>query len=204
MMFQQAAVDKEGKEAFAVVFRRPPISTQQILHPDKYFAGVKPALPDLPKPADTRGYKGLIGGTFGELDHQVLLEQFAGKATAENLAPHWRGGQYELMENRKKKQVILLYASQWDTARAARLYFMAYRKALAGKWKKMEVTSETGDTLKGRGDDGDFVLKLDGAVVTSMEGLEPEMQASATRSDPAGVRTSASTPAESRAGQSRW
>ena len=204
MMFQQAAVDKEGKEAFAVVFRRPPISTQQILHPDKYFAGVKPALPDLPKPADTRGYKGLIGGTFGELDHQVLLEQFAGKATAENLAPHWRGGQYELMENRKKKRVILLYASQWDTARAARLYFLAYRKALAGKWKKMEVTSETADTLKGHGDDGDFLLKLDGAVVTSMEGLEPEMQASATRSDPAGVKTSASTPAESRAALSRW
>jgi len=60
------------------------------------------------------------------------------------------------------------------SAEWARKFFLAYRKALAGKWKKMEVLSETQDTLKGRGDDGDFVLRLEGSVVTSMEGLEPE------------------------------
>jgi hypothetical protein len=37
----------------------------------------------------------------------------------------------------------------------------------------MEVSSETDDTIKGRGDDGDFILRLDGSIVTSVEGLEP-------------------------------
>jgi hypothetical protein len=173
MLFQQAVVDKDGKEAFAEVFRRAPVSTQQVLHPDKYFAGVKPVLPDLPKPASTRGYKGLIGGTFGELDHKIMLEQFADGDTAGDIAPHWRGGHYELLENKNKGRVILLYASQWDTATSARQYFRAYRKVLAGKWKKLEVFSETEDTVKGRGDDGDFILHQDGSVITSMEGLEP-------------------------------
>ena len=173
MTFQQAVVDKDGKDGFSEVFRRAPVSTQQVLHPDKYFAGVKPVLPALPKPASTRGYKGLIGGTFGELDHRVLLEQFTGKQTAEAISPHWRGGQYELMENKKRGRVILLYASQWDDTGSARSFFQAYRKALEKKWTKMQVSSETAELLKGSGDDGDFVLHLDGTIVTSMEGLEP-------------------------------
>jgi len=173
MSFQQAVVDKDGKEGFAEIFRRAPVSTQQILHPEKYFAAVKPTPPDLPAPDSTRGYKALIGGTFGELDHHVLLEQFAGKQTADEIAPHWRGGQYELRENKKRGRVILLYASQWDDDQSARSFFQAYRKALERKWKKMRVASETDDVVKGSGDDGDFVLQRKGIVVTSMEGLEP-------------------------------
>jgi hypothetical protein len=174
MRFQQAVVDKNDKAAFAEVFQRPPVSTQQILHPDKYFAAAKPAAPDLPKPPPfVQGYKGLIGGTFGELDHQVLLEQYAGKPAAEEIAPHWRGGQYEIIENKKKDRSILLYASRWEDAASARKFFEAYRKAMSGKWKKMVVSEDQGDTLKGRGDDGDFVLHVEGSVVTSIEGLEP-------------------------------
>jgi hypothetical protein len=174
MTFQQAVVDKDGKPAFAEVFQRPPVSTQQVLHPDKYLAQAKPAEVELPKPPPyVHGYKGLIGGSFGELDHRVLLEQYAGKQAAAEIAPHWRGGQYEILENKKMGRAILLYASQWEDAEWARKFFEAYRKALAGKWKKMAVGEDTADLVKGRGDDGDFVLRLTGSVVTSMEGLEP-------------------------------
>src|SRR5437763_14273239 len=83
MRFQQAVVDKDDKGAFAEVFQRPPVSTQQILHPDKYFTAAKPAQPDLPKPPPSlHGYQGLIGGTFGELDQQVLLQNYACKTAA--------------------------------------------------------------------------------------------------------------------------
>src|SRR5437868_3103588 len=123
MTFQQAVVDKDDKAAFAEVFRSPPVSTQQILHPDKYFAALKPVSPNLPKPPSTRGFKALIGGSFGELDHQVLLQQYTDKQTAEAIAPHWRGGQYEIIENRKRTRAILLYASQWEDAEAARKFF---------------------------------------------------------------------------------
>jgi hypothetical protein len=172
MSFQQAVVDKDSKAAFGEVFRQPPISTQQVLHPDKYFAHAAPMPPDLPKAA-VHGYKGLIGGTFGELDHQVLLEQYAGKSAAEEIAPHWRGGAYEIVENRKKDRAILLYASRWEDAEWARKFFAAYRKVMEGKWKKMAVSEDSGDTLKGRGDDGDFVLQVEKNVVTTVEGLEP-------------------------------
>jgi hypothetical protein len=153
---------------------RPPVSTQQILHPERYFAATVPAQPALPEPPRERGYKSLVGGMLGELDFAILLEQFGGKQLAVDLAPHWRGSQFELRENRREQRVILLYAVEWDDEAAARRYFEFYRQALARKWKRMEVASETAVTLTGTGDDGRFVLHRDGRTVTAMEGLAPE------------------------------
>ena len=45
----------------------------------------------LPQVQLPRGYKGLVSGTLGELEHQILLEQYAGKEQAQDIAPHWKG-----------------------------------------------------------------------------------------------------------------
>lgn len=173
MLFQEAVVEQDGSAAFAEVFQRPPVSTQQILHPDKYFARTQPVDVALPDPGLTRGYKTVVGGTLGELDHEVLLEQYAGKEAAAAVAPHWRGGSFELRENKKAARVVLLYAVEWDSPEMARRYFDLYRQLLSKKWKKMSVASEAADSVTGSGDDGDFRLHLDGAIVTSVEGLPP-------------------------------
>ncbi len=175
MLFQDAVCRRDGQEGFAEVFRRPPLSTQQIIHPDTYFEGVKPTRPVLPDPRLPRGYKGLVGGTMGELDVAVLLEQYAGKQRAAEIAPHWRGFTFELRENRKAGRVVLLFAAEWDGEEWARQFFAAYREALAKKWKKMTVASETAGAVAGTGDDGRFELRLRGAMVTSEEGLAPEI-----------------------------
>jgi hypothetical protein len=172
MLFQNAVFQRAGLEAFAQVFRKPPISTQQVLHPEKYFDMVKPSEPELPE-FKARGFKGLVGGTLGELEHGILLEQYVSKERAAALATHWRGSSFELQENRKAARVVLLYAVEWDTADAAREYFASYREILGKKWKSMTVTSEAEDVVMGTGDDGRFELRRKGAVVTSVEGLDP-------------------------------
>src|SRR5947208_9284824 len=65
--FQNAVYARMGKAAFAEVFKRPPDTTQQILHPSKYFDHVRAAEPDYPPLAPGRGYKGLSEGMLGEL-----------------------------------------------------------------------------------------------------------------------------------------
>jgi hypothetical protein len=171
MLFQQAVIEHDGNEGFAEVFRRPPVSTQQILHPEKYFQPVPPVTPALPDAKLPHGFKSVVGGSLGELDHEVLLEQFAGKATADDIGPHWSGATFELRENKKEGQVVLLYAVQWDSPEIASRYFNAYRQMLAKKWKKMNVAAETADSVSGTGDDGRFELRLKGPLVTSLEGL---------------------------------
>jgi hypothetical protein len=173
MLFQNAVFQRDGQKSFGEVFEQPPISTQQVMQPEKYFTGVKPSDPKLPDPKLPHGYKGLVGGTLGELEHRILLTQFVDAASAGEIAPHWRGCNFELVENKKPARVVLLYAVEWDSEDIARRYFEAYRQALKKKWKRMAVSSESVDQLNGSGDDGRFELRRVGAVVTSVEGLEP-------------------------------
>ena len=172
MLFQNAVCERDGQEGFAEVFRRAPVSTQQVIHPEDYFSNVEPTQPELPDAHLPRGYKSLIGGALGELDHAVLLEQFTGRQQAAEIAPHWRGCNFELRENKKAGRVVLLYAVEWDSEESASRYFAAYREVLEKKWKKMSVASETADSVTGSGDDGRFDLRRKGAIVTSVEGLD--------------------------------
>jgi hypothetical protein len=173
MLFQHAAFVRDGQYSFAEVFLKPPVSTQQILHPEKYFLGVKPTNPELPDPHLPKAYKSLVGGSLGELEHSILLEQFVSKERAADLAPHWRGCNFALTESKKDNRVVLLYSSDWDSDVSARQFFQAYRQILAKKWKQMTVTAETPDSITGTGDDGRFEMRLKGVTVTSVEGLDP-------------------------------
>jgi hypothetical protein len=173
MLFQNAVIERDHQEAFGEVFRRAPVSSQQIMHPDKYFAGAGPTDPKVPNIHLPRGYKGLVGGTLGELEHSIMLEQYTGKERAAKLAPHWRGCNFELDENKKAGRVVLLYAVEWDSDEAASQYFDAYREILSKKWKNMTVDSASDDLVTGLGDDGRFELRRQGAIVTSVEGLDP-------------------------------
>jgi hypothetical protein len=69
--------------------------------------------------------------------------------------------------------VVLLYAVEWDSADAAQRYFDAYQELLQKKWKKMDISSRTADSVLGSGDDGRFELRRNGTMVTSVEGLAP-------------------------------
>ena len=170
MLFQNAVCEKLDQDAFTQVFRQPPVSTQQVLHPQKYFDAVMPTRPALPK-FSSRGYKRLVAGTVGEMDHAILIEQFLDERRAGELAPHWRGGLYALDENKRERRVVLSYAVEWDDAESARQYFAAYQEVLRKKWRNIEVVSSGDGTFAGRGDDGYFVVRLEGAVVSSLEGL---------------------------------
>ena len=171
MRFQQAVVEKMGEAGFAEVFRNPPLNSQQILHPDKYFEHVIPVEAKLPVVARHEDYKQLLEATIGEFDHSVMLEQYGGRQIADELAPKWRGGALRLLENKKDKHVVLLYASEWATPGDARKMFDAYKTILKGKWKTLSYVKQTDDLLEGNGDDGSFRVRLEGSRLTSVEGL---------------------------------
>lgn len=166
--FQQAVVRRMGQKAFTEVFQNPPASSQQILHPEKYFSRTAPAKPPLPK-ADSKGFQALIEGALGEFDHDVLLRQY-GAAGDAILAQRWRGAQFRLLERKQDQRFLLLYASEWEDEKSAAEMFRFYRKVLQGKWKKMSIDMESEGEITGSGDAGRFRLTREGARVMSVEG----------------------------------
>lgn len=173
MRFNHAVIRKDGQAGFARVFQDPPLSSQQVLHPEAYFANTRPMDVPLPKLPDERDWKVMTSGTLGEFDHAVLIEQYSNKEQASSIASHWRGGSAAILERKRDKRPVLVYASEWATPEQAQRMFEAYRTILKGKWKTMTIATESPSMFAGSGDDGDFRVALEGTRVSSIEGLPP-------------------------------
>ena len=170
LMFQHKVVAKLGKEGFKEVFRRPPQSTQEIIHPDKYFEKVTPIAAKLPALPREKDWKKLTDGSVGEFDHKILLKQYT--PTLESLAEKWRSGAYQLWEQKKDaRRVAFVYSSQWADDKSAAEFFGAYKDILTKKWKKTVFTEAKPALLAGTSEDGAFSVRLEGTRISSIEGL---------------------------------
>ncbi len=126
LAFQDAVFRKLGKDAFAEVFVRPPASSGQILHPERYLEHAGLAIPKPPAAPGAREFRKLADGTLGEFDFRVLLEQYASADEGASLAEHLVGASYELLEQKHEKFPVLGVASAWDSPESARKFFELY------------------------------------------------------------------------------
>lgn len=116
-VFNAQVIEKLGNQGFSEVFRRPPSTTQQILHAERYFARTE-AVPVTLEPAP-KGHKVLIEGTLGEFDCLVMFKQFGDADSAAARAERWRGGKFRVSEQKKTKEPLLQYTIVWENPEAA-------------------------------------------------------------------------------------
>jgi hypothetical protein len=138
LLFQQEVIDKFGERGFAQVFRKPPRTSQQIIHPGHYFNGRRPPAVKLPKPEGAQGFEPLIEGDLGEFDIHVLLRQFVDQGTADRLAPHWSAGLYRVLEHRQTKKPLLLFRVVFDDPASAAEFAQLYREKVLPAKKRQE------------------------------------------------------------------
>lgn len=169
MVFQHEVVMKSGQKGYREVFSRPPATTQEILHPARYFERVQPVVPKLAAMAKLKGWKKQAEGTVGEFDMSILLKQYA--EGTESLAERWRGGGYQLWEDRVGKRTVLIFSTAWENAGAAGEFFAAYRKILTGKLEEPQFTTDSAAEIAGKSSDGHFHVWLNGNEVAAIEGL---------------------------------
>ena len=170
LAFQDAVFRKLGKQAFTEVFVRPPQSSGQILHPERYLAHAGLAIPKPPAPPEAHEFRKLAEGTLGEFDFRVLIEQFTSAEEGASAAGHLVGASYELLEHKREKFPVLDVASAWDSPESAQKFFELYGRVMHGKWKTVEIASETPEKVEGRGDSGYFRVWVDGVTVHQIEG----------------------------------
>ncbi|MGH9737352.1 MAG: hypothetical protein ACRD4X_02050 [Candidatus Acidiferrales bacterium] len=119
-----------------LLFEDPPVSTQQIFHPDLYLKGVKPMVVTLPKwkgivPAD---WKLLEENVMGEFGLRELLKQFLGPGHAEPLGSDWAGDRYAVFENSQTGDTPLVFRLTLDSSDHAAQFFSDFSEALEKKY----------------------------------------------------------------------
>jgi hypothetical protein len=113
-----------GKQPYGPLM---PVSTTQILHPDRYVAGDKPRslVFAAPRSDSVRYEDGL-----GEFEIRLLFEQLLGDdSTAALLASGWAGDRYQVLKDGKGD--VLVWYTLWEDRTAAARFFTGLGRAWA-------------------------------------------------------------------------
>jgi hypothetical protein len=134
---QQFLKAHSGWRDLNLLFENPPVSTQQIMHPDLYLKGVEPQKVTLPAwkglvPAD---WKLLEENVMGEFGLDEILRQFLDQERADALSPAWDGDRYAVFENVKTKETPVVFFLALETSEDADRFFGQYSEALETKYK---------------------------------------------------------------------
>jgi len=112
--FAQAVWRSGGWEALRSAWSRPPASTEQVLHPEKYLSGEAPL--EVAVGYQPSSGRMLAEGVLGELFTRTLV----GNAAA---AEGWGGDRYRVWDVSGK--TLLVWRSRWDSPRDVREFLDA-------------------------------------------------------------------------------
>jgi hypothetical protein len=102
-------------------FKRPPVSTEQILHPEKWVGDTidNPVALTFKKdvPLDSSRWELVDQNVSGEFATEVLLRQYVGRARSVPASTGWDGDTYRLYRDTKTEgdRTMLVWTSTWDS-----------------------------------------------------------------------------------------
>lgn len=135
-----------GWDAVTALYRTPPESTEQVLHPEK-LSGKRDSPVDVRLPELEKN----LGGSWRMVEHDVLGElgirvflriwrdkKVRSDAAAVSAAAGWGGDRYYYFENAKSKKDLLVWKTVWDSPREAAEFVVAYRLTLDRRFPGMK------------------------------------------------------------------
>jgi hypothetical protein len=172
LTFSVAMLKQGGWNAVSAVFARPPVSTQQIIHPELYKSGMTPAAISMPRLENQlgAGWAKLDENAMGEFGWEEILKQFLGDGKAKPIAAFWDGDRYELYEQKDKKKVVLLAHLRLDSDAHATQFFAAYADALLKKYGERSNPPRSSNFFTFDGSEGGVFLRCVGVDCVTLEG----------------------------------
>jgi hypothetical protein len=171
MVFCAKLTNKGGWAAIDEVYRDPPLSTEQILHPEKYRE-----TPDYPMSIDLAalaagdGWKEAGRNVLGEMQLGILLKKHGGKAAAAG----WDGDRYAVFEGAKGK-LGLVWASTWDSEDDAREFMRGYLACQSDKIENLGgLPKRLTDSVWRNDGDSIYAVERHGSDVIVVEGFSPQ------------------------------
>ena len=166
--FVNSLVDRGGYAMIDEAFKNPPVTTEQILHPDKYPAEkpVEVKLPDLAS---------LLGSDWQLVDENEIGEWYTylvlsngdedsyrlPEKTARSAAGGWGGDRYAIYTRKQDGAVILVLQTRWDTEKDAGEFFKAFQQYGGMRWG--DPSNEDNSRINwSKTTNGEILLEQDG------------------------------------------
>ena len=136
--------DDGGWEGVNAAYSNPPLSTEQILHPDKYFAGEEPRRTTMPNFADQmgKGWEEVGANTLVEFLLRTYLEQHLDDNEAAKAAAGWGGDRYSLLSGPAAERLLIVQI-RWDSVQDSGEFFESYKTFAGIKRQEVGGTSES-------------------------------------------------------------
>lgn len=140
--FVYRLLKEKGWPGVNLLYSSPPLSTEQVLHPEKYFD-----LPDPPTRVDfknlsllfQRGWTEIESNTLGELMVHCLFREFLSKKEAEIVANGWGGDRFVAF--RRGDEVSFIWTTVWDSPEDAEEFLAGYARILSKKYPQPQSSS---------------------------------------------------------------
>lgn len=160
LKFVQALIRRGGVGDIDEVFRHPPVSTEQILHPKKYPKD-RPRRVEIPDygPALGKGWKDLDVEEVGEEWLRSLLGLRLTTSSAEIAGEGWDGGLYRAWSHGKDVAVVM--TTVWDSRGEAEEFAVRI-----GAWI---LNDQQADVLRVEGDRVTVVFASDGDTLSRLQ-----------------------------------
>ena len=109
--------DQKGWPAVNAAYTTPPISTEHILHPDRYLAGDQPIPVSQVPLTDTLGsdWRLMHDDIGGEFLIRLYLENYLSASEAYEAAEGWGGDRCSAYYHEGTEEVMLVWSIAWDT-----------------------------------------------------------------------------------------
>ena len=172
-----ALYKKGGWTMVSQAFSTLPESTEQILHPEKYFAHEAPVKLRLPDVRELLGvkWKRIDYDVNGEWSYFLILDQFLNsEAESKRAAAGWAGDRYIVYEGPTTDDVFMAQLTAWDTENDAREFFDAYVKRTKLRYatsQAAELDTSSADRRHWTTSEGGVVIELVGKRALVVEGI---------------------------------
>jgi len=180
--FVEKASMEYGWNRFAEMFRDYPLSTEQILHPEKYFDEKHIDLPCFIWYPD---FYSVLPGDFEFVDsdslgeyrlYLLVLDQELGGRDAIMASEGWDGDRYYAFRHPESGDIAISWISVWDTENDASEFISYYNRILSRKELSVNVSSKGDDFYKIEASDYTGSIERRGNVVVIVEGMQdPEL-----------------------------
>lgn len=160
-----------GEKAVDAAFSRPPLSTEQVMNPAKYFSYDEPYIVQMPDSSSRldQGWKLLDQMPLGQFNLGLYLSNSLGNYGLDEIIAPWKGDGIAVYGGPGDGEYIFAFCTLWDSEAAAHDFAQAYERLLDARLPDAVKATAAGGACTYKTDGLLYCLRRKGKMVVTLE-----------------------------------